>query len=230
MNIKIAGAVGKQEILEFLAMALNTLEKAGVDEFKGVNLYVSSYVSGERVVPQIDNEPFVFHFTSTNKHVEHVNEDGLKKKVYKKCSADDINLNGIFQLSTTIQLPTEKSIVLERERQLAVKEQERAEVEHHERMQRQQKAIEDKIAKQCRESVRGTLGFSVEEFKTEMSSCGWINSRKYIEKYSSDLSIDKAFRVSMKIKDSEDLKVYLFSTGGSLVYEGAHGRHSVQRN
>lgn len=223
MNIKIAGAVGKQEILEFLAMALNTLEKAGVDEFKGVNIYVPSYASGEKVVPQIDNEPFVFHFTSSNKHVEHVNEDGLKKKVYKKCPVGDINLNGIFQLNTTIQLPTEKSIVLERERQFAVEE-------HRDRMQRQQKAIDDNIAKQCRESVRGTLGFSVEEFKTEMSSCGWINSRKYIEKYSSDLSINKAFRVSMKIKDSEDLKVYLFSTDGSLVYEGVHGRHSVQRN
>lgn len=235
MNIKITGAVGKQEILELLAKALNTLEEAGVDEFKGVNLYVTPYVSGEEVVPQIENGPFAFKFISSNKHVNYVNEeDGSKKMVYKKCPTSDIDLNGVLKLHETIKLPTEKSLEQKQANQLALANEERRkrENERNELMLKElaQEALDHKTAKQCREWVRETLGLSVEEFKSETSGCGWLSSGKYIKKYSHELTESRAFRVSMKIKDSRDFRVYLFSENASLIYEGVHAPNSVQRN
>ena len=51
MKYTIKGSIGKQELLEGFAQILNSLEDAGVNEFRGVNIYFNTCVSGVTVFP-----------------------------------------------------------------------------------------------------------------------------------------------------------------------------------
>ena len=227
MKIKIKESVGKQEILEFISKALNTLEEAGVDEFKGVNFYFNPYASGEKVVPQINGEAFNFQFISSKKHIEYTTEkDGSKKATYKKSTASDINLNGILQLNQPVELPTQELLDLEEAERitLAKERHKKLEAEHNERL-RKQREIErqDKqIGQECSEKLCEILGLSAEEFKSEKSSVGWVKTEKGIQKYCGDLTDNRVFRISMKIKGRKEKMVYLFSENARVLYEGIH--------
>lgn len=227
MKINIKENVGKQEIIEFISEALNTLEKAGVDEFKGVNFYFNPYVSGEKVVPQINGKAFNFQFTSSKKHIEYsIGEDGSKKMSYKKAVASDINLNSTLQLNQPVELPSKKSLDLQEAEQIALAKErhKKLEAEHNEKLRKQReiKMQDERIRQKCIEKLCEILGLSAEEFKLQKSSFGWIKTEKGIQKYSSDLTESRVFRISMKIKDCKEKKVHLFSENARILYEGVH--------
>lgn len=225
MRLKIKGNVGKQEMLESFAQLINSLEDAGVNEFKGVNLYFTPYVSGERVQPLFNGIEAGLQCDSEKKHrTTEKDEDGKSVVHYQTgVRGSDINLDGRIPYNPKIKLITEK--MLEEEK---LKEWERNREERESRMAAIYKKEEERqaIAKEekekgviCLAFIREKLGMSEEEFRNSMGSSNWIRTQRGIEKYTSDKVVNKAFRISMKIEGSNEKKVYLFSENAELLFE-----------
>ncbi|WP_318493348.1 hypothetical protein [Photobacterium leiognathi] len=105
MKINFKGYVSKQEILENLAKTLNTLEDAGVNNYAGVEVYLSPQKNDQEALVILDGEitesPTVTFFNSNN-HTEHLQQyaqDHLPS--YPK-----IDLNSRLTTDKTIQITT----------------------------------------------------------------------------------------------------------------------------
>ncbi|MFA0080141.1 hypothetical protein AB4427_18730 [Vibrio artabrorum] len=229
MRYKFDGSVGKQEILEKFSEVLNSLEDAGVNEFQGVNLYFNPCISGQKVRPHFDGVESNFVSKSTQKHVDiEISSENGKKIISHKTGVKgcDMNLDGRIPYQPQITLPTKQELEASKERlrKLAKEASEKQQAEYAEKFKLKQEAERDEKnrSQACVVALREQLGLSVEEFKYAKSSVGWIKTEKNIHKYCEDLNESTVFRISIRIKDSKEKKVYLFSDKAILLYEGVH--------
>ncbi|AUW07352.1 hypothetical protein [Vibrio campbellii] len=225
MRLTINGAVGKQELLESFSRLLNSLEDAGVNEFKGVNLYFNTYISGKKVFPYFDGKEANILHNSQKEHITTDVDDSGKKTIKYQSGVKgcDIDLDSRLTFDSNITLPTAEMIAEERreelEREQAERELEQAEYEEKRRQKREAEEAEQAIERACVAVLKDKLCLSEQEFKLERSSMGWVKSRKGIDKYSVNIKEERVFRISMKIKGSSEKKAYLFSEKAELVFE-----------
>lgn len=224
MRYKFKGPVGKQELLEEFAEVLNSLEDAGVNEFKGVNLYFNTYVSGVKVTPLLDEIQCDLVTNSKQRHIERTTDSEGKKIILyitgvKGC---DMNLDGRIPYKPVITLPTAQELKEREEVQRKLEREAMERTAEKRKLKQEAELAEKKLAQGCIAVLREKLGLSEVEFKQERSSAGWILTEKGIAKYDNEICEGKVFRISMKIKGSKSKKVYLFSEASILLYEGVH--------
>lgn len=227
MKLTIHGKVGKQEILESIANALNTLEEAGVQEYSGLNLYFNAYSSGLKVVPKVKGKEFDIYLRSTGTHVKHSkDDDGSVNLIYKKVKTEEINLSGAIPLNSKIEIPTQRSINDELKRQALAREENQRMLQQERnaklRSESEIKKQDKRIANSCCKKLQDKLNLSVDDFLNQRSSMGWIIQERSIKKYSEEIEEKKVFRVSMKTQEKDAKHIFLFSAQEHLIYEGLH--------
>ena len=225
MHLKIQGNVGKQELLETLAGLINSLEDAGVTDFRGVNIYLNPYVCGVKVTAYMNGFAANIISVSKKKH-QHIikGEDGKITTQYDTgIKGSDINLDGRIPCRPTVTFKSTKAV---EEEEL---EKQRLRVLEIEKLRELQTAAltelriqEDELKRiggVCIADLMERLNLTLIEFKEKRSSSSWLKTQKGIAKYTNKLISDKAFRISMNIKGSKEKKVYLYNENGELVYE-----------
>lgn len=224
MKIKIDGRIGKKEMLQAFAQVLNSLEAIGVNDFKGVNLYFNPYVSGVKVVPQLDGKEFDIIHKSKEIHILKDIDENKKTTIdFVKDQHIKLDFEERLSFEDRITLPTAKELheIEAVKRELYMEKQRLAALEHQKKLNEMRKVEQQEkdIAAKCLENLRLLLNMSDDEFKIKRSSYNWITTKKGIEKYTSVDIGEKAFRVSMKTNDKDKKNVYLFNEKCEIVFE-----------
>jgi hypothetical protein len=226
MKANIKGSVGKKEILEFLARCLNTLEDAGVTDFKGVNLYFNPYIAGNKVTPSLEGNEIEFTHTSNESHIKFDTvESGMKVATYvTHIKGVNIDLDTRFNLEPKIELPTEIELIAKRSALTEAREaKQRASTEAYYKSQKKEKALreaEREVEKKCIEIVISTLDIPEIEFKNLKPNKNWLTTIKGIKRYTDKDIGNSVFRVSALTGNrSTDRRTFLFSKEASLVFD-----------
>lgn len=232
MKLRIDGTVGKQEILEAVAQLLNSLEDAGVDEFRAVNFYITPMRGGLNVKPLVNGEEADILHKSTQKHLvapANTNGESISKRI-TGVNPEEINLTRRYNSeSIRIELRRPKSSNTKknqerkkrREKEVADRSERQALLELKRKSQREIRLKRKDVESKCIKSLKQLLQLTNDQYITNLSSTGWLSTRKGIEQYTSTVNTDTAFRITMKRGKGEKGKVYLFDEESKLLFESA---------
>lgn len=232
MKLRIDGTVGKQEILEAVAQLLNSLEDAGVDEFRAVNFYVTPMRDGLNVKPLVNGEEADILHKSTQKHLvasTNTNGESTSKRV-TGVNPEDINISRRYNTEAIkIKLKKPKSPTAKknqdrkkrREKEVADRSERQARLELKRKSQREIRLKRKDIESQSIKNLKELLQLTNDQYISNLSSTGWLSTRRGVEQYTTTVDTDTAFRITMKRGKGEKGKVYLFDEESKLLFESA---------
>ena len=211
MKISIKGHVGKQEILEKIAAALNSMEDMGADCFNGVNFYFN--VIKDSTVVEIHSEQELSWIDAVT-----LKSSSLHDKDQRKPSSE-FNLGLTLAFDEHWQLVNKATKEQEdKERRQRAREERRAEKSRIFWALEKQRALEKECKKAAMLEALGEEMVKTEKPSKLIKSSGWISSAAGVQNYT-DLSLPlPVFRVTTRDHGKGEV-VFLYSESGAKVFE-----------
>lgn len=208
MKISFEGSVTKAQILASLEEALTGLEEAGIDSFKGVNLYLNTYKGKKRAYAVDDNLNEV-SITLRNIGTSHPNRDVTSSYVFQFYR--DLKF---FSKGELVDLQEEaKAERIEAERKRL--ERAKAELDRKNAEKDHQIWLKSEVISQ----VKALLGLDDMTFKGHLISIGPIKTQQGLSSYTDEALPLPAMRCTLKIPNHDTKSVFLFDQQANLTLQ-----------